>query len=679
MSLILGLDTGGTFTDAAIIDKNDGRLLAKAKAPTTRQDLIIGLRQAISAVLSEIGEGHQSQIKRFCLSTTLATNAVVEGMGGSVGLVMIGFAPSSLEKNGLGEALGNDPVAFIDGGHHADAKPQAKLDIAALKRFAKQYHRRVSAIAIVSHFATRNPEHEIAARDLLHAETGLPTNCSHELSSALGGPKRGLTTLLNARLINLLDQQITATDTVLDEIGLKSELMVVKGDGSLVDKDFARLRPVETVLSGPAASISGAAHLAGCKDALISDIGGTTTDITVMVGGLPKLSSKGATIGGRTTMVEAADIRTVGLGGDSEVKLIDRGLRGGVILGPRRSVPISSLAMTNPEIHQALDYQLGNPIASASDARFVIPLFTGAPPEWLTRSEYKMAVECHDQGIAPISDLAETSLAIGAIDRLMARGLVAIASFTPTDAAHILGTFTDFDTEAALKAGTLMARQRTGSGKKQAENAEDFAGAILERLTLQSTLALTDSIFAHQGLPEAMSDRNPLLEILLRSSISEMHASRPGRDQNDNLLYLRLRTGQPLIALGAASRCYYSAIAEVLGAELIVPDNADVAGAIGAAVGNIRQRTQITITQPTSGVFRVHLNKGPVDFADLEEALAHAGEAATSEAHSRALAAGGSDQIKISTTNKVDMIEVGGGKKLFIEARVNAVAIDASF
>ena len=109
-----------------------------------------------------------------------------------------------------------------------------------------------------------------------------------------------------------------------------------------------------------------------------------------------------------------------------------------MILGPRRSVPISSLAMTNPEIHQALDYQLGNPIASASDARFVIPLFTGAPPEWLTRSEYKMAVECHDQGIAPISDLAETSLAIGAIDRLMARGLVAIASFTPTDAAHIL-------------------------------------------------------------------------------------------------------------------------------------------------------------------------------------------------------------------------------------------------
>ena len=84
--------------------------------------------------------------------------------------------------------------------------------------------------------------------------------------------------------------------------------------------------PVETVLSGPAASISGAAHLAGCKDALISDIGGTTTDITVMVGGLPKLSSKGATIGGRATMVEAADIRTVGLGGDSEVKLIDRGL-----------------------------------------------------------------------------------------------------------------------------------------------------------------------------------------------------------------------------------------------------------------------------------------------------------------------------------------------------------------
>ena len=103
--------------------------------------------------------------------------------------------------------------------------------------------------------------------------------CSHELSSSLGGPRRALTAVLNARLINLLDRLINATQSIMAQHGLACPLMVVKGDGSLLRADFARSRPVETVLSGPAASLSGAAFLAGSKSALVADIGGTTTDI----------------------------------------------------------------------------------------------------------------------------------------------------------------------------------------------------------------------------------------------------------------------------------------------------------------------------------------------------------------------------------------------------------------
>ncbi|MGA1020738.1 MAG: hydantoinase/oxoprolinase N-terminal domain-containing protein [Candidatus Puniceispirillales bacterium] len=668
MAYILGLDTGGTFTDAALIETGSGALIAKAKAPTTRADLSIGLGQAINSVLEKLSADERPKLRRVCLSTTLATNAVVEGMGGRIGLVMIGFSESSLGKNNLGHSLGHDPVAFIDGGHKTDGKPQAQLDIAALEEFAKKHKNEISALALAGHFATRNPEHEIMARDLLREITGCPVTCSHELSSELGGPKRALTALLNARLINLLDRQITATKGILDQAGLVADLMVVKGDGSLISEDVACIKPVETILSGPAASISGAAHLAAVKDAIISDIGGTTTDITIMTNGTPRLSSKGATVGGWSTMVEAADIRTSGLGGDSEVRLMDRGVQGGVILGPRRSVPISSLAMTSPEIMKTLDEQLENPVPSATDARFVVPVFSGDPPDWLTRSEYRMALTCRDRGVSAISELAETRLALGAIDRLVSRGLVLIASFTPTDAAHILGHFDGFDNIAALKAGQLMARQRTGAGKRQAETPEQFSEMVVDQLSLQSSLSLVDAVNAHAGKPNDMSAQNPVLNSMIRAAIQQKKTP-----TNDDFLSARVKLHKPLVALGASAACYYPAIGAVLEAELIVPKDADVAGAIGAAVGSIRQSTRITITQPADGIFRVHLIKGPSDYSELEAALEHAERAACNEAELKAKAAGGTD-IHTESFRKVDSIDVGGGKTLFIEAVVSATA-----
>ena len=187
---------------------------------------------------------------------------------------------------------------------------------------------KLSAFAIAGHCATRNPRHEIKAREILLSIPGLPVTCSHELSSSLGGPRRALTAVLNARLINLLEQLITATQSILTQHGLSCPLMVVKGDGSLLHADFARSRPVETILSGPAASLSGAAFLAGSKNALIADIGGTTTDVAFLENGAPRLKRDGAFVGGWQTMVEAAEIRTFGLGGDSEVKPVLRGLRG---------------------------------------------------------------------------------------------------------------------------------------------------------------------------------------------------------------------------------------------------------------------------------------------------------------------------------------------------------------
>ena len=708
MSLVIGLDTGGTYTDAALLDAASGQVLATGKALTTREDLSIGLGGVIARVLDayvtgngqkgggqtgsgKSGGGKPGDIGLVSLSTTLATNAVVEGVGGRVGLVMIGFDEAALERANLARALGQDPVAFITGGHKPDGGVQAMLDRDALRHAAETFGDEVSAFAIAGHFATRNPEHEIAARDLLRELTGLPITCSHELSSALGGPRRALTAVLNARLINLLERLITATEAIMADQGLTCPLMVVKGDGSLLHSDFARTRPVETVLSGPAASLSGAAFLAGTDTALIADIGGTTTDIAFLQNGAPRLRAEGALVGGWQTMVEAAEIRTCGLGGDSEVRAVTRGREGGVTLGPRRAVPLSLLATQNPEIIAVMEEQLGLAVPMQTDARFVFPVMPDGVPGWLTRSETRLAQRAIEMGPTPIAEIAATQLALGAVDRLISRGLLGLAGFTPTDAAHVTGAFTEFDVSAAELGAALMARQKNGLGEAIASDATGLAVMTLATLHQRSGLALMDAALAHDGAGEEQASRTQLLAMLyeqhLKASMAGnaaeadatqmtgtaggMAGVRAGGEARLVRVGMQLETG--LVALGASAATHYPHIADMMGVTVSVPDHADVAGAVGAAVGSVRQRVMISITAPADGKFRVHLPEGPIDLEVQESALERARMAAQRLAHDRASSAGASS-IEVAITEDVRLVQLGPDKQLFIEAFVHATA-----
>jgi N-methylhydantoinase A/oxoprolinase/acetone carboxylase beta subunit len=229
--------------------------------------------------------------------------------------------------------------------------------------------------AVAARFATRNPAHEVAARALIRRVTGRPVTCSHELSAQLNGPKRALTAVLNARLIGMIDRLVAACERHLAAIGIDAPLMVVRGDGALISAAMVRERPIETILSGPAASIVGARWLTGESDALVSDIGGTTTDVALLRGGLPEIDPQGARVGPYRTMVEAVAMRTTGLGGDSEVHLVTEGLQGGLRLGPRRLVPVSLLAVEHGAmVHDALDRWLSADAVGEQDGRFVIPM-----------------------------------------------------------------------------------------------------------------------------------------------------------------------------------------------------------------------------------------------------------------------------------------------------------------
>ena len=201
-------------------------------------------------------------------------------------------------------------MIYCAGGHDVHGNATA-LDLGPLEQALPELADSVSAFAVCGYFATRNPAHELSVLEMIRQRTHLPVTASHQLSSKLGGPRRALTTLLNARLISLIDRLIEATQGFMAARNIAAPLMVVRGDGALVSAAFARERPIETILSGPAASLVGARHLTGLDDAVVSDIGGTTTDVAVLDKGRPRLDPEGATVGGFRTMVEAVGMRNI--------------------------------------------------------------------------------------------------------------------------------------------------------------------------------------------------------------------------------------------------------------------------------------------------------------------------------------------------------------------------------
>jgi len=673
MGNILGLDTGGTFTDAAIIDAVDLSVVKTSKSLTTRHDLSVGVGNAMRIVLGI--EEPQDQlnytsgtkekleleaVELVCLSTTLATNSIVENAGSHVALVLIGFDKEVLNHGKLGDVIGQNPVLFIDGGHKSDGTEKSPLNTKALIKALKLATPKVSAFAVASYFATRNPEHEIIARNFIREHAKMPVSCSHELSASLGGPKRALTAFLNAKLISLIEKLINATQQQMDQIGLNCKLMVVKGDGSLVSADFARERPVETILSGPAASVSGASFLAKEKTAIVCDIGGTTTDVAILKNGSAELSVDGAKIGGWNTMVEAVKIWTSGLGGDSEMHVTNKFASSYIKLGPRRALPLSLLGEQFPECIAIMEQQLLAPIALATDARFVIPLFSETVPSWLGKTETKMANRLIKSGISAIADVADTQVALGAIDRLISKGLVQLSCFTPTDAAHILGRFDKFNKKAATIGAQLFARQKDSKGHVIAKSIESLSMICLNNLSFESAVKIADALIAEDTGVEDTASKTPAI----KETLSD-------HSKKTRFLQHHLSLSTPIIALGASARTHYPQIAKRFNTSLIIPDFAAVAGAIGAAIGSIIQQSHITVTQPQQGVFRVHLADGIEDFSSLGEAIRKSREAAQKSSEQKAKNAGAS---KMSTilSERIQQSDLGNGNKLFIEAVITA-------
>ena len=626
---LIGVDTGGTYTDAAVIEADGHKVVASAKSITTKGDLSIGVTGAITAAIARLPEGLKPEnISLVSVSTTLATNAVVEGHGSAVGVILIGFDQAMADRTGIAKAFPGIPIAIIAGGHDHNGDEANPLDQSALETAVAAMP--VDAFAIAAAFAVRNPAHEIKARDLVTGLTGKPATLSTELTSALDAPRRALTAVLNARLISRVSMLIAAVRKSMRELNIVCPLMIVKGDGTLALAEKVALRPIETVLSGPAASLVGASWLCGLKDFIMSDMGGTTTDIGIFANGRPLVAEQGAEVGGWRTMVKAIDVRTIGLGGDSEITI---GLNGALEVGPQRVAPVSLLAARYPEVIAMLEADLADTDGGSMHGKFVLKPFgaTAAQPAELSAREAELLAMV-DERPRPIRKIALSSAAQRALTSLKRKGLVQTGGFTPSDAAHVLGLQDNWPGPAAAIAAKLMVRFRDMRLGDQAR-VEAFCKEVWSETVRRTAHVILDTAFGksfgdHEIVDAVCSGRGKL-----------------------GLANIALSPSVPVVAVGGPVRVYYEEVGRRLSCEMVFPPYFEVANAVGAATGVIAQSVTVSVEGDGSGLFRVLGLSGVASFTSGAAALVAAENMAREAALNAVIQLGAANpQVKVTVT-----------------------------
>ena len=673
----LGIDTGGTFTDAVLLDDRK-QVIAAAKSLTTRFDLAVG----IGGALDKLPQDALDKVALVSLSTTLTTNSVVEGKGSPVCVLLAGYDAAQIKASGMVELLGADAIVSLPGGHDAGGNPITALDEEASKAAILKHASRVSAFAISASFAVRNPQHELQLREWVTTLTDKPVTCGHELASSLGAPRRAMTVALNARMITHVKALIDSVKRTLHARQIDAPLMIVKGDGTLINAASALARPVGTVLSGPAASVIGACALSGVSNAIVADMGGTTTDIAVVRNGRPELSVDGALIGDWRPMVEAVKVYSIGLGGDSEVRFLGGK---GLAIGPRRVVPISLLAHEHPEVLLVLERQQ-NESPHGSQIRFALRLHSDEAlisrlPDDELRAWERLAKGPIDLERSNIEDRPLSR----ALARLERKGLAIYSGFTPSDAAHVLGMATHWSQTAATLAARIWARQMRymyGLGTWTLGDAVAPSRQVVDLVLSTICQKLIEAGLNDAG--QMNEDRASNMAALLtqmalqgRSTASSPLAGASASiTPSTSVFSLQFAPEMPLVAVGAPASSYYPAVASALGMALRVPQYAEVANAVGAVLGEVSQRIHITVTQPVRGTFRVYTKGGPKDFAGVDAAIAHAKELAATEATQNAVSAG-ADGVTITFSQTDNTVNNDIDGNMFFEAIVTATASGA--
>ncbi len=643
----LGIDAGGTYTDAVIYDFAGHALIQKAKAPTTKWDFTIGIGNA----LDQLDAGRLPKVDLVSVSTTLATNAIVEGRGQKVGLLIMPpyglFEPADISHR---------PIAILNGRLEIDGVEIAPVDPGQVRQVVRELvdRQQVGAFAVTGYASHNNPAHELQVKAIILEETGRSVTCGHEVSEALNYRVRAATAALNARIIPCLETLIEDVEVSLARRGISAPKMMVKSDGSLMSVQRAHQRPIETILSGPAASVAGASYLARSNNALVVDMGGTTTDTAVIKDGVVRTCEDGASVGGWRTHVAALDMRTLGLGGDSLIAYEKHELH----IGPRRVAPVSWLASHHPHTDQALDWlepHLDH-FGGSTRGMDLLALNGRRRPAHLDGEETRI-VDLLSERPFSVHELAHRTKNVGwqflPIKRLEESYLIQRCGLTPTDLLHVTGQADFWDAAAAGRTCDLFSRL-IGVGR----------GELAERILRETVRKLAVELLKKQ-LDEDIDpdeiDTSPAALELINNAF----------DGGAEGYRVRVKLRHPVIGIGAPVHCFLPQAAKLLETEAIIPPDADVANAIGAITSSVFVHKQARITPNEEGRYSVHgLPDAPV-FADFEGAHQFAVERLRQTVREMARQAGTS-QTRVEVAIRDHLAPVADGGQLFLGRTLEA-------
>ncbi|QLH74324.1 MAG: hydantoinase/oxoprolinase family protein [Methanomassiliicoccales archaeon] len=586
----LGIDNGGTFTDAVIVDLDTKKIISKAKSPTTYDDLSVGILGAVDGALSGC-DVDRSLIKLVGISTTLATNSILQGKGGHVGLIGIGWRPDPEWD------LGASKMRFIKGGCDSVGRVLQSIDESELDDAIEEVTKEVDAVVVSGMFSVCNGHQEIRVRDAVRKKAGLPVLMGQSFTSELGIYERTVTAVLNGKLLPIINDFFDGIESSMRAREITGRIFVFKGDGGMMSISHAREVPIEMVLSGPAASLMGGKVLSGLDECWVIDMGGTSTDIACLDGGFPRLNMEGAMVGNWRTRVKGIDIWTCGLGGDSIIRLDkDRGL----VVGPEKVMPLAIASVRYPgfkaKLEASKDLEHYTPVKAdisrlTEKERTVYDFVKGhAPCSWF---DMIMGLE----GKAMVTSTLLESMRL--------RGLLMRTGLTPTDALHFLGKFRSGDVEASRVGMSLMS-------ERMSEDAETLAKMILKLMVTRVGEELLKKALVDSG---SKLDGGGAFHKLLRGATG--HESVGGYN-------IKMSPGRPIVGIGAPAKEFILPLRERIDGDVVVPEGHDVGNALGAVCSEVSEMFSAQVYARDDKYLVFSPMSSPSQYSRLEEAISSA-------------------------------------------------------
>lgn len=660
MKIGIGIDTGGTCTDAVIYQFEEKQILASAKTATTKEDLSSGIGNVLDLLPADL----IGQAEVVALSTTLATNACVENKGGRAKLIFFGVKPENVSRVGREYGLTlDDSLIFIDSKTKPNGEVIKEPDWNLFRENLHNWLADCDAVGVVELFAQKSgAEMEKRARDLIRQEFDIPVVCGYSLFSERNIVKRGASALLNARLISVIQEFLDAVKKALKDRNITAPFVIVRSDGSLMTGKFTALHPVETLLCGPVASVMGAMELADERNSLIVDIGGTTTDIAFVKGGKPKRAETGVRIGGWDTFVKGLFVDTFGLGGDSGVAVSEKDT---VMLEEERVMPLCMAASAHPRLIRYLERENESGTRMLNQQKNIYLRIKDISQSTFYTEKEKQIAEFMSEphSLEEIKKTWNEVILVNNVERLVREGVLIRCGLTPTDIMHVNGDFNRYDKRASVLGTEIMARALLMSAKELAAAVYD---EFKRKLYFNIVRILIEDAYPriHElGIGES-------IDILIQDAYER---AKTGEDRE--FLGLRFTTPATLTGVGAPTKLFLEDVGKLLGAKVVTSEHSPVANALGAIVGNVSASVMMEVVyQQNSGEYVVFGCGLRLESGNLEDAKQKADEIAVEKAKEEAVLRGADlEDMKVTVDVKENIVQTEFGP-IYVGYKVEATA-----